>query len=664
LIPEYTKKHLPLYLAAALGLAVALLYLPSVNFGYITLDDSGYTFQNDLVNGGLTRQGIREAFTTIQLATWTPLTLLSLMADSGYSGMNPGGFHRTNVILHTLNVLLLFAFLYRATGSPWKSLFAAALWSVHPLRVEPVAWIAARKDLLSGSFFLLTLLAYGEYVKERRTGWYFAALALMFLGLASKSILVVLPPLLLILDFWPFGRYGKGRESLKRLLAEKIPFFALAAVFSAVTLYALSGFIQSTGETGVPARLTDMATSYTHYLKETLWPFGLAMVDKTSFPGLSGFWAAVAGLLLLAATCILCRAGKTIPAVAAGWGWYLITVFPVSGIVPVGLNSVADRYTYLPHMGLAVLAVWGADFLCRENWTARKTVLTVLALTTVALAAATGSYLSKWKDSETLFTYHYSETGSPYSGILLARTFTNLEKHEKALAILDEVSAKDPANHMVEQTRGIALNGLGRREESLEAFLRAHSLNPDYIETLNFIVSKAIDLNQFDLARHYSSKALELDPKDPAAVFNLGKIELRTGNIDGALALIKKASSFLARNGDFMNKAGIALAQSGYPGEASGYFEKAVEIAPSNPDFNYNLARALLEGGHGERAEKYFMNSIRLDPGKPDAHYLLGSWLESAGRQEEAAVQYRELLRINPGDAGAAAALERLGKSR
>ncbi|TAL16488.1 hypothetical protein EPN96_09050 [bacterium] len=481
------KKYSTAIFAALLAALVLAVFWQTTGFELINLDDLNYTVLHSVVKEGLTFSGIKEVFTSIQFSGYMPVTLLSYMADVEFFGLKPSGFHFTNTFLHLLNTLLLFAFLYRATGSGLKSFFAAALWAIHPLRAESVAWVAERKDVLAGFFFLAGLLSYCEYAKSKRPVFYVAALVAMLLGLLSKSILVVFPLVLLILDFWPLERFKQEGGKTKKLLIEKIPFLALSALFSVLSFINQKESIYSLQHGSVFSRIPDIPTSYLHYLKETLWPVGLFMEDRHTTNYLSGVWALGAGLLIIALTFLVWRFRKTIPAVTAGWFWYLVILFPVSGVVPLDFYLVADHFTYLPHIGLMVAAVWGTERLYSHFLQNAKPLAIAGGVIAIVLAVLCFQQVSLWRDELTLFSYVDKMSGGKNAHANKTLAFHcyndalahyNEGKYGEAYDELSRTLLLDPYAPKANGHKGIVAANLGRYGEAAELLRKELEMAP------------------------------------------------------------------------------------------------------------------------------------------------------------------------------------------
>ncbi|TAL15700.1 hypothetical protein EPN96_12035 [bacterium] len=493
------KKYSTAIFAALLAALVLAVYWQTTGFEFISLDDLEYTVLNPVVKGGLTGEGVKEAFTSTHLHAYVPVTLLSFMADVELFSLKPSGFHFTNTILHLLNTILLFAFLYRATGSSWKSFFTAALWSIHPMRAESVAWVAERKDVLAGFFFLAGLIAYCEYAKNRKPAFYIATFSAMFLGLLSKPVLVVFPAVLLITDFWPLERVKEQGENLKKLLIEKIPFIALSVLFSALTVVIQRGTIYTIERRSALARLSDIAASYVHYLKETAWPFGLIMKTRSPEAYVIGVWALAAGFLIIAFTFTAWRVRKTAPAVTAGWLWYLAVLFPVSGVLPLDFYFVADHFTYLPHIGLIVAIVWGAERLYSRFAKDLRPLTVAGGVIAVVLSVLCFRQVSLWKDDFTLFGYIDNVTGgkSALAKFSLGLANSRAEKHREAYDKYGEALALEPNFVRVNGYKGMAAANLGRYREAADLLRKELEIFPgdrDFCTRLASILILAGDL--------------------------------------------------------------------------------------------------------------------------------------------------------------------------
>ncbi|TLN23857.1 tetratricopeptide repeat protein, partial [bacterium] len=519
MLPEKWRDKTEFGLAAILFIAVAAIYFQVRNFGFLHLDDLPYTTENPMVAEGFSLEGIKAAFSQITENYYIPIMWLSLMADSSIYKLDAGGFHFTNLIFHAANTALLFLLLFRLTGSRWKSFFAVALWALHPLRVEAVAWVTSRKDLLSTFFLLLCLFAYNAYAQCKSPRHYMAALALFALGILSKPILVTLPLFLLALDFWPLGRFDGQKGTLKGLLLEKLPFASISALISGITMYGQREAVLPEEITSVFDRLANISTSYTHYILQTLWPAKLVITNRATSNNYEGLAlaAAATALILVTAACLI--RPKKAPWAAFGWSWYLITLFPVSGIIPVGLNFTADRFTYLPAIGLVIILVWGAAALVRGRRELTRAAVALFAIAAVALATASAKQASRWRDGITLFRHGVETTGGDYfSRRLLGVSYFNLGQLEKAFGELVVSSQKQPMDYMVKKFLGIILYRARRYEEAQDTFLNVLKLMPYDAESTmlarGHVVLTSIMLGDKARATSHLCSMLEVNPGD------------------------------------------------------------------------------------------------------------------------------------------------------
>src|SRR5512139_2157727 len=469
----------------AMILCVALIavtlgvFLQTGDHGFITFDDPGYVTDNPRVKGGVTGGNVGWAFSATAMSNWHPLTWLSHMADVELFGLSPRGHHLVSVFLHVASTALLFFFLAEITGFPWRSLFVAALFALHPLHVESVAWVAERKDVLSGFFWFLTLLLYAGYVKRGGTARYLLALLSFAAWLMAKPMLVTLPVVLLLLDYWPLRRSPLGS-----LVKEKIPFFALSAASSVITVIAQkqSGAMKTLDAIPLGSRIGNAVIAYAKYIGKMFWPADLAMLYP--FPGSIPLWqVSVALLLLVLFSALAFGYLRRHPYLVTGWFWFLATLVPVIGIVQVGGQSMADRYAYLPLTGLFLVLAWGIGDLS-QGLPSRREVLAVLAAGVVAAsAAATWRQIGYWRDNLTLYRHTLEVTTGNYQilnhyGIALAREGRLDEAIDQYLASL-KIDPNRPATH---NNLGIAYFRKGMVDHAILRFQMAIALNPDYAE--------------------------------------------------------------------------------------------------------------------------------------------------------------------------------------
>lgn len=472
------------WVAIALGCLTGGLFLRTAGFPFTNFDDPAYVFERPQIARGFSLEGVIWSFTHVHSGNWHPLTSLSHMLDCQFFGLNAGSHHLVNVLLHTGAVVLLFLVLTRMTGSLWPSAFVSAVFGIHPLRVESVAWIAERKDVLSAVFFMLTLLAYIRYVRAPSRGKYCVVGILFALGLMAKPMLVTLPFVLLLLDYWPLNRWilgnlGKvGVRTLPELILEKAPLLALSAASSAATLFAQTEALSTAEQLPFVPRIANAVANYLIYIWKMIWPVDLALL----YPYPSSISAAsVAGatLLLIAITILVFLARRRAPYLLTGWLWYLGMLVPTIGLVHVGRQAYADRYTYLPQIGLYIMVAWGAAQLTK-TWSSRQTILT--AATVAIIAALTGitwAQLSYWRDAEPLWQHTIAVTQNNYiAHAFLADLLMRKNRVADSLAQAEEAVRIQPNNADAQNDLALALFRSGRAREAAEHWRRCLQLAP------------------------------------------------------------------------------------------------------------------------------------------------------------------------------------------
>jgi Tfp pilus assembly protein PilF len=535
--------------------ATVIVYAPVRHFGFVRWDDPDYVTDNVPVARGLTWQGAAWAFTSAHAANWHPVTWLSYMLDVQLHGMNAGPQHVTNLVLHVLNAVLLFGVLYRMTAAWGRSLFVAGLFAVHPLHVESVAWISERKDVLSTLFWMLTMWAYVIYV--RRPGWrrYLPVAALFALGLMAKSMLVTLPFVLLLLDFWPLRRAG-----WVRLVREKLPLFVLAALSSVVTFVvqrhvgAVAGFERFP----LVLRLTNALASYLGYIGKMLWPARLAAFYPLSvrIPVLQ---ASLGALLLTAVTIVAIRAGRRHGYFLVGWLWYVGTLIPVIGLVQVGRQSMADRYTYVPLIGLFLIAAWGAPELVGRWRYGRIALPAAAACVLLACAVLARAQVGNWSDSASLWQH--------------------------ALEVTED-------NYVAHNNFGAVLLKQGETGEALPHIVEALRIKPDFADAHNNLGMVQVQQGKLDEAIPHFIKALRIDPDFAEAQYNLGTILVRQGKLDEAAQRFAEAVRIKPDFMEAQNNLGGVLMRQGKLDEAVQRLAEALRINPDSVEVRNNLRRA------------------------------------------------------------------------
>ena len=508
-----------------MGICIALAALSWLVFGqtlwhdFVNYDDPRYVYENTNITEGLSISGIVWAFTHIHSMNWHPLTTISHMLDCQLYGLKAGWHHFTNVLLQSIAVMLLFVGLLQMTGAFWRSAFVAAVFAIHPLRVESVAWIAERKDVLSGVFFMLTLLAYLYYVRLPRTGRYLVVAFVFACGLMSKPMLVTLPFVLLLVDYWPLDRI-KGQVS-KRVL-EKIPLIALSAVSSIATLVAQKGAVGYTEELPVFERFNNAVLSYVLYIWQMLWPVNLAVFYPHPENRLPLWQISSSFLLLVSVTAVAIALRKQRPYLITGWLWYLGTLVPVIGLVQVGWQGRADRYTYLPQIGLYIAVTWALTDLT-TSWRHRRTILSAAALLTIGLLSW-GAWVqtSYWRDSETLFKHALAvTTNNDVAENNLGIVFLQKGQLDEAISLLKSAVDLRPDNSPAHENLAKALLQKGQVADALVHYRKLLELQPDNMEVHNIVGTVLVQQGHIREGVEEWQKVLEIQPDNGNALNNL-----------------------------------------------------------------------------------------------------------------------------------------------
>jgi len=540
-------------IALLLAVAVLAVYGRTVGFSFTSYDDPEYVTDNTVVRAGLTLRGALWALTTTATSNWHPLTWLSLMLDSEIGGGAAWPFHLTNVLLHLANTLLLFLAWERMTRETGPSAFVAALFAVHPLHVESVAWVAERKDVLSTLFWMLTLLAWIRWTERPGAGRYAVVVCLFVAGLMAKPMLVSLPLVLLLLDVWPLGRLEKGWRALA---TEKAPLAVLSAVSCAVTLAAQKQAIGTFEVFPWTSRVGTALVSYAVYLLKAAWPHPLAVFYP--HPGRIVLLLPVVASAVVVATLSTAalRSVKKRPYLAVGWLWYVLTLVPVIGLVQVGLHSRADRYTYIPLVGLFVCAAWGARDLAGER--GRRFLLPAAVAVLALLGTLASVQVGTWRDGITLFRHAVRVTWH---------------------------------NAVAENNLGSALVLSGSIDEALPHFEEALRINPHFPAARYNLGSAFLKKGEIEAAVAQLEEALRMDPSHSGAHYNLGLARMQQGALDEAIRHFSEALRLEPLRDDAHVNLGVALVRRGRLDEAVEHFLEALRIDPGNENARRNLER-------------------------------------------------------------------------
>jgi Flp pilus assembly protein TadD len=617
-----------------LALITLLVYWPVRNAGFVVFDDPDYVTNNSHVQAGLTWSGVKWAFTTWNASNWHPVTWLSHMVDASLFGPNPGAQHFINVLLHTANVLLLFLFLFRTTSKVWPAAFVAALFAWHPLHVESVAWISERKDVLSTFFGLLSLLAYVRYAEEdevqnpKRKTWRIIALVLFAVGLMAKPMLVTLPFVMLLLDVWPLGRFHGLTSSEQRrardkrlaaLIAEKIPFFVLTVASCLVTFFAQRGeAVMSLEQRPLGLRLANAVVAYVEYLGKTIWPAKLAVIYP--LPHQIPAWeVAGAAVVLLALTVGACVCWKRGPYLVIGWLWFVGTLVPVIGLVQVGGQSLADRYTYIPLIGIFVGVAYGVAELAPRYRIPRVQVSVAAGLVLAGCLFGTERQVGFWQSSETLFRRAIEVTkNNAIAHINLGVALEQKDLREDALAEYHQAIDIDPNRFQAHNNLANLLSDVGDRTNAAREYETALRLNPKALEAhLNFGTLLS-EIGRFDEAMHEYTTAAQLVPDDPRPYYLMGKACLRHGQSAEAVKHFHEALQIAPNDLQALKWLARVLAADNdamvrYAKDAISLAQRANELTGGEDPFVLDtLGMAYAEGGRFKEAQDTVQKAIEL----------------------------------------------------
>ena len=654
--------RLPSLICLSLGLITLGLYLPSLRHEFLLYDDQQYVTENPQVQAGLSAKGFAWAF-GYHAGNWHPLAWLSHMLDCQVYGLNPAGHHSTNILLHSANTVLLFLVLRRLTGAIWRSACVAALFGWHPLHVESVAWVAERKDVLCACFWMLTLLAYAKYAEESkghppslRSGatsspkskiWYAVALALFALALMSKPMAVTLPGVLLLLDFWPLRRVPTAltlHPPQLGWLVEKIPFLLLSAAVCGLTVAAQKTAIVSTAGLSILQRLTHATVSYVHYLGAAFWPQGLAAYYPYEVAPPAGEMIFAAALLVLI-TLLSLRFIARQPWVAVGWFWFIGTLVPVIGLVQVGDQAWADRYTYLPLIGLFVGLVWTvADAVAN-----RKLLGATTTLIAMALLAGTTAQLRHWQNTRTLFAHAEQVTPNNHKAIaMLGSLLAKDGKLDEAIARYQTALRLKPGYPEAHFYLGNAFDQQGKFNAAIAEYNQALWFTPLKVPTHLLLATGLGKLNRPDEAATHYLAALKLEPDSAVAHNNLARLRHTQGRLDEAIEHYSAALKLSPNLAQAHNNLGIALLQKDRVAEGGAELREALRLNPTNAESQFNLALALNQQASWPEAAGLFRQTVGVGFNDANAHYQFALALAHLQQPREAMSHYASALLLDP----------------
>lgn len=589
------------WICAGLAAATFAVYAQVASHPFINFDDSQYVAENARVLEGLTPSSVAWAWTTPHAGNWHPLTWLSHMTDVELFGLDAGSHHLVSVALHAANAILLFLALRLMTGAVWPSAVAAALFAVHPTRVESVAWIAERKDVLSGFFWMLALLAYGLYARAPSAARYAGVAAAVAAGLLAKPMVVTLPLVLLLLDYWPLARVG--RVPPRRLLAEKVPLLALALGASVVTFMVQrdAGAVRTLDALPLPRRLAATAVGYWEYIAKTVWPADLALLYPHP-PGMAWWMAGFAALGLVLVTLAVVAAGRRRGWLPVGWFWFVGVLVPVIGLVQVGSQRIADRYTYLPAIGLFIIAAWGGAEVARRLRIGPLVTAGVVAIVLAGSGVLAHAQAARWQSSVSIWAH------------TVAVTRDNARAH----------------NHL-----GHALAAAGRDADALREYETALRLHPDYPEALNNVGALLARHGDDEPAIAAFRRAIELAPRLPHARGNLGLALVHAGRAEEAVPYLADAARADRSNAELHRRLGAALAMTGRHEAAIDALAESLRLSPGDAVTHNALGAAYGATGRLADAADHYRAAARLDPRLFEARANLGRTLLATGHGDE-----------------------------
>jgi tetratricopeptide (TPR) repeat protein len=626
---KLTDSNSKVFIIMMLTIMILAVYWPVQTYEFVNCDDPIYVTSNYRIQSGINLQSIKYTFTDIHTSNWHPLTMMSHLLDWSLFGDKSGGHHWTNVIIHIFNTILLFLLLNRLTGAVWRSAFVAALFALHPLNVESVAWISERKNVLSTFFWILTMLFYVRYVES--PGWrrYLPVLICFALGLMSKPMLVTLPFVLLLLDYWPLNRTQlklqdsdhlqtksvmKKSSKISFLIVEKIPLFILSVISILATLYAAryAKTIANFESLTLPERISNAVVSYVLYIKKLFWPADLAVFYPIIDIPVWQF--SIALLFLICVTFLVFRYFRKYPYLFVGWFWYLGTLVPVIGLIQVGCQAMADRYAYVPLIGIFIVLAWGMADITQKRFS--RNIIVIFAVTMlVGLSVMTSFQIRYWKDTFVLFEHDLNVTKqNALANLCLANELLKNNKVDKAITHYTASFKLDSKNDKTLVGLGMAFNMQGDKAKAIDILRQAIKLNPQSIE-----------------AHH-----------------NLGLVLFQNGRIDEAIIEYQKAIAIDNDGLLFHNNLGNAFIKKGKIEEAINEFREVLRINPKHAGAHNNIAMLLMSQGKNMEAIKHFREAIRLEPEYANAHFYLAKILKQKGLEAEANYHYQEALSINP----------------
>jgi protein O-mannosyl-transferase len=643
-------------LIVALVLGTLAVYGQVYNYDFFSIDDDVYVYENSDVRSGLSLHSIINSFTSTHgSCLWIPVTWLSLIIDRELFGLNPGAFHLINVLFHILNTLLLFAFFRKTTGYAGRSAFIAALFALHPLHVESVAWITERKDVLSIFFMMLALQSYAQYVENLSLKKYLPVIIFFALGIMAKPMIITFPVLLLLLDFWPLGRLtggGKAKPvSINRIILEKIPFFAISAIDFVATLVAAKRGEALISLNALPLfqRIQEALVSYMLYMGKMFVPRRLAFFYPYRNEAIP-LWEVVCAVLVLSGITLLAiRLWRNSPWYAFGWFWYLVSLIPVIGFFQTGEQSMADRFTYMPLIGLFVLGVWGVSESMKNRSQGKLIVSLLMAVIISVYGTITWVQVRHWKDSYSLLSHALTVTSKNcLAHRYIGYYYASHGKIEDAFIHFNEALKIDPGFPEIHNDLGVLFTRIGNYDEALAHFRDALRLNPNYPEVHDNIgILYAYQGKNNEALMHYN-ESLKLKPNNYKALKDIGILWYNIGDTDKALGYYNEALRLNPYYAEAHDNIGILYDGQGKTNEALMHYNKALKLDPNNDKVRKDIGILWYNIGNIDKALRYFNEALKLNPGNADTHNSIGIILYKEGKTDEAFKHFSEVLQINP----------------
>ena len=698
---EFNKKRDIWLISVTLVVLTLVAYEPIRHNDFVNYDDDKYVTKNPNVTGGITWPGIKWAFTKTYASNWHPLTWLSHMADCEIYGLNPVGHHITNVVIHIINSLLLFLLLSKMTGSVWGSGFVAAIFAVHPVHVESVAWAAERKDVLSGLFWMLTILAYVHYAERPSFKRYVLVVLAFVMGLLSKPMVVTLPFILLLLDWWPLecialsGNGGASatqkrqktdgghpKATLRQLVLEKVPLIVLSVISSVMAIIAQrsGGAVATFENISLDYRIANALTSYINYIGKMIWPSGLAVFYPHPHIKLSDGTAVICGLLLVLITLLSIYTGRRRKHIAMGWLWYIVTLVPVIGLAQIGTQAMANRYMYIPMAGLLIIVAWEVKDIIADKRGLQIAACVSAVIVIFSAAIATRTQVKHWENSLTLFDYTLKVTennllaennyGSalfeagrvdeaiPHlknmirinprfsdARIKLGKILMGQKKVNEAIVCFNEVLEQNEGSAEAHYNLAFALEMQNKYDEAIKHLSKALAIDPDYTDARNRMGISLMATGRIAEAIGCFERILGKKEDFAEAHYNLAVALGMQNKYDEAIKHLSRVLDIEPNFPDARNKLGVALMASGRTNEAIGCFTKLLEQNGESAEAHYNLAEAFRMQKKYDEALRHLAKALETEPNYPEAHNRMGIILLAAGRPGEAVTYFNEALR-------------------